>query len=195
MSELEGSTRIGHALGPHGVQGAVKVFVIGNPQALLKLPEVHVEGLGWRAVRRAQAMSPAVLLWLTGFEDRDAAARLRGLALHARDRDLPPLPEGEYYYHQLRGLPVLDPQGMALGTVHDVQDSGHQDLLVLRHAGDEALELESLELESLVPLQAPYVEVVTENGAPVRIVLDAPPGLLGGGEDAAPGGEDAPGDD
>ncbi len=51
-------------------------------------------------------------------------------------------------------------------------DAGHQDLLVVTHAGGEAL----------IPLQAPYVTVnLNAKGRPQSLSLtdDAPEGLLG----------------
>lgn len=156
--------RIGHVLGPQGLAGTVRLYVIGDPAQLLSLPRVQLEGLGWRKLRGVQRHGPGLLLELLGVEGREAAERLTGLAVYAHEDELPPLPEDEYYYHELRGLRVETPGGEVLGEVVDVQDGGHQDLLVVGRGGRTAL----------VPLQAPYV-VVRRGEA---VVLDAPPGLL-----------------
>ncbi|EYB66607.1 16S rRNA-processing protein RimM [Deinococcus phoenicis] len=172
MSAPAETTRLGHFLGPHGVQGGVKVYVLGDAEQLLALPRVWVEGRGWLRVRRADPLAPGVALHLAGITSREGAEDLRGLHLYAADADLPGLEEGRYYYHELRGLPVHAPDGERVAEVRDVVDAGHQDLLVVDHAGGEAF----------LPLQAPYV-VVRTNGAgrPDAIVLteDTPAGLLG----------------
>ncbi|ABF45780.1 MULTISPECIES: ribosome maturation factor RimM [Deinococcus] len=178
MNAPADTTRLGYFLGPHGVQGGVKVYVLGDPQQLLALPRVWVEGQGWLRVRRTEALAPGAVLHLAGITSREAAEALRGLNVYAADADLPPLEEGSYYYHELRGLPVRDANGQPLGEVRDVWDSGHQDLLVVSHAGGEAF----------LPLQAPYVLVQTgESGRPQAIALtaDAPAGLLGEGAEEA----------
>jgi 16S rRNA processing protein RimM len=61
--------------------------------------------------------------------DRTAAERLRGLALTVPRASLPPLPEGEVYWHDLIGLAVVAPSGEALGTVVDVANHGASDIL------------------------------------------------------------------
>ncbi|WP_027459739.1 ribosome maturation factor RimM [Deinococcus murrayi] len=179
MNPPPDTTRLGHFLGPHGVAGGVKVYVLGDPAHLLELPRVWVEGRGWLRVRRADPLAPGVALHLAGVTTREGAEALRGANLYAADADLPPLEEGTYYYHELRGLPVYGAAGERLGEVTDVQDAGHQDLLVVTHPAGE----------DFVPLQAPYVEVRLGEGGgrPQAIVLteDAPAGLLGDGAEEA----------
>ncbi|ACO45956.1 ribosome maturation factor RimM [Deinococcus deserti] len=169
-------TRVGHFLGPHGVQGGIKLYVLGSPEQVLKLPRVYVEDRGWLRVRRAEPLVPGVALHLAGITSREGAETLRGLNVYAADSDLPAPEEGVYYYHELRGLPVRDESGTPLGEVVDVEDSGHQDLLVVRHEGGD----------SFVPLQAPYVQVNLEGRQPVSLTLTAetPAGLLGDDEEA-----------
>ncbi len=170
----EDRIRVGHVLAPFGVSGAVKLYVIGAPQQLLDVPKFFVEGSGWLRVRSLDAHAAGMVVTFAGVSSREAAERLAGRAVFALESELAPLPEDEFYYHELRGLPVLDPSGERLGEVEDVMDTGHQDLLIVRHARGSAL----------VPLQAPYVELrrdTPESGgrAPLTaVVLDAPPGLL-----------------
>ncbi len=173
------TTRVGHLLGPAGLKGGVKLFVLGEAEQLLQLPRVWVEGWGWLRVRRTELLYPGVALFLGGIDTREGAADLRGANVYAHDGDLPPLEEGSYYYHQLRGLPVWQEQAGAeptlLGEVVDVLDMGHQDLLLVSHAYGE----------SQVPLQAPYVLVDAAGSQPTRIRLspDTPAGLLDGDGD------------
>lgn len=174
------TTRLGHLLGPHGVQGGVKLYVLGDPAQVEALERVYVERRGWLRVRRTEALAPGVVLHLAGVASREAAEELRGLHVYAADQELPALAEGSFYYHDLRGLTVYGAAGERLGEVQDVMDAGHQDLLIVSYG----------EGTSFVPLQAPYVEIDQEEGKPsaVRLTADAPGGLIG--PDAAPGGED-----
>ena len=156
--------RVGHLIAPLGVAGALRLFVIGDVERLLGVARLWVEGAGWLRVRSLERHGPGAALHLAGVDGREAAERLRGRQVFAHEAELSPLPEGEYYYHDLIGLAVRSPAGEALGTVTDVLDTGQQDLLVVSRGGGSAL----------VPLQAPYVEVRPHEA----IVLDAPPGLL-----------------
>ncbi|SMB91633.1 ribosome maturation factor RimM [Deinococcus hopiensis] len=171
MSVPENTTRLGHLLGPHGVQGGVKVYVLGDSEQVLALKRVWVENRGWLKVRRSEPLAPGVVLHLTGVITREGAEALRGAQLYAADADLPPLEEGSYYYHELRGLPVFDAGSTRLGEVTDVLDMGHQDVLAVTYAGGEGF----------LPLQAPYVVIrAGEGGRPAAVDLteDAPAGLL-----------------
>lgn len=178
MSAPAGTTRLGHLLGPHGVQGGLKLYVLGDPEQVLALPRVYVEKRGWLRLRRVEPSLPSPVLHLTGISTREAAEELRGLQVYAADSELPPLEEGSFYYHDLRGLSVLNAAGERLGEVVDVIDAGHQDLLVVDYGGGQ----------SFVPLQAPYVELPSLGGKPseVRMGPDTPAGLIGPDEtDAA----------
>ncbi|WP_261664112.1 ribosome maturation factor RimM [Deinococcus sp. Marseille-Q6407] len=171
MNAPENTTRVGYFLGPQGLKGGIKLFVVGEAEQLAELPRVWVEGWGWLKLRRTELTYPGIALFLSGIETREAAADLRGAQVYAHDNELPGLEEGSYYYHQLRGLPVLS-GGAQVGDVVDVMDMGYQDLLVVSHEYGE----------SQVPLQAPYVVIEEDDsGQPARILLteDTPAGLLG----------------
>ncbi|WP_425147219.1 ribosome maturation factor RimM [Deinococcus sp.] len=170
-------TRLGHLMAPHGLRGAMRLYVIGEAAQVLALKRLYVEELGWRRVASVQRLGLGLAVQLAGIDSREAAQELRGRQVYAHDRELPALDEGQYYYHELRGLPVRDAGGTHLGDVTDVQDMGVQDLLVVRHAGGEAL----------IPLQAPYVAV--RRG--LAIVLDgAPDGLISGEAETVPPSSD-----
>ncbi len=61
--------------------------------------------------------------------DRTAAERLRGTALTVPRSTLPPLGEGEYYHHDLIGLPAVSDAGTMLGAVVAVENFGAGDVL------------------------------------------------------------------
>ncbi|MFC6591291.1 ribosome maturation factor RimM [Deinococcus lacus] len=183
------TTRLGYCLGPQGLKGAVKIYVLGDLEQLLALGRVWVEGRGWLKIRQAEPLFPGVALHLAGVLTREQAADLRGAQVYAADAELPALEEGRYYYHQLRGLPVQDAQGAQEWEVEDVQDMGYQDLLVLRRRGGGET--------FFVPLQAPYVHIASdEAGVPAGVTLteETPEGLLDYGLDM-PDGPDLDGPD
>ncbi|WP_309570213.1 ribosome maturation factor RimM, partial [Deinococcus sp.] len=126
-------TLLGHLLGPHGVQGGVKVYVLGDPAQFKALKRVYVDERGWLSIRRLDMLAPGVALHLGGITNREGAEALRGLHVYAADAELPVPEAGVYYYHELRGLTLTGMDGELLGEVVDVQDMGPQDILVVRH--------------------------------------------------------------
>jgi len=144
---------------PYGLKGGIRLKTEAEPGVFAVLPRVYLEGRGLRAVSRVEFSGGEPVLYLLGVGDRSAAEALVGTEVYALVEDLPALPEGTYYHHELIGRPVFL-EGEPFGEVADLREAGAQDLLVIRKGLREFL----------VPLQAPYVEV-REGG----IYLVAPP--------------------
>ena len=79
------------------------------------------------------------VLKLEGVDSIDDAERYRGLELRIPESELPALPQGSFYYHQLVGLRVQGEDGCALGVVESILDAGAAPILVVRGAGEELL--------------------------------------------------------
>ena len=72
--------------------------------------------------------------------DRDQAAALKGAEVLVSRSDFPPGDEGEYYWSDLLGCEVRNPDGHALGRVFGVEDHGAHPLLRLhRPEGGERM--------------------------------------------------------
>ena len=69
---------------------------------------------------------------LEGWQDRDAARELIGTEIAIRSEQLAKLDNGEYYWHQLEGLAVVNAAGDDLGIVDRVMETGANDVLVVR---------------------------------------------------------------
>ena len=120
-----------------------------------------VKGVGSGRAREAR-------LALEGVQDRDAAQELKGLLVLGITENLEPLPEGEYYWHELVGCRVESREGRVIGTVREIWETGAHDVLVVE-AEDGRQHLISTARE-LVP------EIDPEAG---RIVIQSLPGALG----------------
>ncbi len=69
---------------------------------------------------------------LEGIEDREQARRLMGVDIAIYRDQLPPLPDGEFYWYDLIGLDVINRAGVALGKVIEVQETGANEVLVVQ---------------------------------------------------------------
>ena len=75
------------------------------------------------------------------FEDMhhiDTAQTLVECALYLPLDNLPELPEGEFYYHQVIGYSIIDMQKGKLGTLNNIYE-GNQDLIGMQYHGREVL--------------------------------------------------------
>lgn len=67
---------------------------------------------------------------LETIDDRDRALELKGSKVLIPVADLPRLPEGEYYHHELIGLTAVDVKGTVYGRINDILQTGANDVLV-----------------------------------------------------------------
>lgn len=140
---------IGEVVRPHGVAGEVKVAVA--PEYI----EALLEGVGRvylgprqkpYTVLNTRPHQGALLLLLEGVQSRNDAEALRGAQVYIRVGDLPPLPEGTYYVHDLLGLQVYDEDsGALLGELTEVLATGSNDVYVVRRPSGAELLLPALE--------------------------------------------------
>lgn len=73
-----------------------------------------------------------------GVDDRESASRWRDCLLKVERRSIP-LEEGEFFWDELIGMTVLTSEGMIIGEVEDIIETGSNDVYVVRGTGREYL--------------------------------------------------------
>jgi 16S rRNA processing protein RimM len=123
---------VGLVHGFHGLRGAVRVEVLSDdPDRFAVGSVLHVVGdhrpltITWTG-----AAKPGLLVRFEDLQTRESVDHLRDRYLEAAPSG--PLPEGSYYWHQLRGLDVATTSGEALGSVADVFRAGAAEVYVVR---------------------------------------------------------------
>jgi 16S rRNA processing protein RimM len=127
---------MGRVAAPFGVKGWVKVQPYSeDPDALMDFESWRV-GRGAQqtqyTVEAVQGHGHALVAKLAGIDDRDAAYALRGQDVSVARSDLPPPEENEFYWSDLIGLAALNRDGVELGKVTDVLETGANDVLVVQ---------------------------------------------------------------
>lgn len=79
-----------------------------------------------------RAHGKGVVARLAGVDDRDAAAPLIGATIAIRRAQLAELEPGEYYYADLEGLEVVTVEGVSLGQVDHLFETGANPVMVVR---------------------------------------------------------------
>jgi 16S rRNA processing protein RimM len=161
---------VGRLTGPHGLHGKVKVAPLsGDPSGLLAAKSIRVSGGTGAVAERefvvvtAHRAGGCAVFSLAGIDSARAAGTLTGASVSMRRGDLPPLPEDEFYWEDLTGCAVVDPEGNPLGEVAAVEPGPAHDWLVVRCAGGE---------ERLLPVVAAFLRSVD---VPRRRVVASPP--------------------
>lgn len=72
-----------------------------------------------------------ILVQVNGFDGREQVASLTNIEIGVPKEQLPELSEGEFYWHQLIGMQVVNQQGEALGEVTEILPTGSNDVLIV----------------------------------------------------------------
>ncbi len=73
----------------------------------------------------------AIVARLDGINDRDQAAGLMGWDIFISPEQLPKAAEGEYYWSDLIGLHVETIEGVSLGVVDSLLETGANDVVIV----------------------------------------------------------------
>jgi 16S rRNA processing protein RimM len=87
----------------------------------------------------------ALLVTFAGLNDGDAVGLLRNQMVFVKISDLPKLPEGEFYHHELIGINVVDEQGRPLGIISEILETGANDVYVVTNPEGEEILLPAIE--------------------------------------------------
>jgi 16S rRNA processing protein RimM len=118
----------------HGVHGEILMEVFTDfpnrlqPGAILYLgPEV-----GQLNLIKCRPHREGLLMTFEGYTTPEEIGQFRNQVLYVKADDRPPLPDGEYYHHQLLNLDVITDAGASLGVVTEILETGSSDVLVIR---------------------------------------------------------------
>jgi 16S rRNA processing protein RimM len=128
---------LGRIAGVFGVRGWVKVFSHTEPRdgILTYSPWTIGEEGGWRERRLLDGKphgGKGIVALLEGCGDRDQAALLIGRDIAVRRDWLPRLEQDDYYWSDLEGLRVQTLEGVELGVISHLFDTGANDVMVVK---------------------------------------------------------------
>lgn len=123
-----GYVAVGRVLGPFGLKGELRVQVLTDNDDRFKPKAKLWAGQQPVSILKSRAAPGYLYLTFKGFPDRDSTDKFRHALLQIPESELPPLPEGEYYRFQLIGLTVVGRDGVALGTLDEIIETGANDV-------------------------------------------------------------------
>jgi 16S rRNA processing protein RimM len=142
----------------HGVRGWLKIHSYTAPEAnifdyqpwWMKFPE------GWRRVEidQFQQVSKGFIAHIKGLDDRDEARSYCQREIEVPTASFPSAAEDEFYWHELEGLRVINLEGLFLGTVSGLMETGANDVLIVKPASGSVDQIERL---------IPYIDQVIDS--------------------------------
>jgi 16S rRNA processing protein RimM len=127
---------LGRISGAYGVKGWVKVYSETSPREnILAYAPWDLVRAGRRQrveVKDGRPQGRVLVAWLEGCDDRDAAEALVGSEIQVPRTRLPDdLAPGEYYWADLVGLRVETLDGVELGRITRLFETGANDVIVV----------------------------------------------------------------
>jgi 16S rRNA processing protein RimM len=137
---------IGFLRRPHGVQGEVIMDLHTDfPDRITPGRNVYVgekhESFTIGAVR---THGNGLLVKIRGFETPEQVGRFRNQWMYVKSTEVPALPEGKFYKHELIGLTVMLDDGNRLGILNEVLETGANDVYVVQKEDDKEILLPAI---------------------------------------------------
>ena len=157
---------VGKILTPRGISGKLDVQVetdfpqrfAANSRIYINRQPMTIESSEWHRGK--------LVIKLNAIDSVDDAQKLRGQFVEIHSSQLYPLPEDQYYHHQIIGLEVQTIQGETLGTIKEVLPGPSNDNYIV--AGPRG--------DILIPAIEDVVKSIDINKG--LMIIDAIEGLL-----------------
>ena len=133
---------VGRLLRPHGLHGEILMDIYTDfPERLKPGVRIYIgEDHRPTLIRSRRGHDAGFLIGFDSVVSQEEAGMLRNTIIYVKADELPGLPDGEFYHHQLLGLRVITDEGVYLGTLSGILDTGSNDVLIVRsEAGKEVL--------------------------------------------------------
>lgn len=156
---------VGRIAGLFGVRGWVKVFSHTQPldNILRYSPWLVLRDGQWLPMKplAGRIHGKGIVAHIEGCDDRDVAAALVGCDIAIVRSQLPRAEAGEIYWADLIGLKVVTLEGVELGVVDHLLETGANDVVVVRG-----------ERERLLPYVEQVIREVDLDGGLLRVDWD-----------------------
>jgi len=155
---------VGFVRRPHGVKGEMLMDVHTDFPERLKTGTTAFVGEDYQPVVLASRRPHAkgLLIRFRGIKTPEEAGLYRNTWVYVPTANRPPLPEGEYYHHQLIGLNVVTDENLELGALIDIIETGANDVYLIRDVNGK---------ETLLPAIPPVILDINLADRQIRVHL------------------------
>ena len=132
---------IGRLGKPHGLDGSVILYILTDfPERLKKgknvfIGDEHIPASIWSIQEHPRGF----IIKFKEFSQIDQIEKFKTQFVFVDGSELPPLPNGEYYHHELIGLNVFDNIGLKIGILMEVLETGANDVYVIKDENNKEI--------------------------------------------------------
>lgn len=135
---------LGYLADTHGIKGSLVIVVDADePTHYSKLKHLFIKKKNsylpyFIQSLKIQKNGEGIISFEDVKNDEEANA-LVGCTVHAPVSELPPLKDGQFYFHELNGSKIVDEKLGELGTITEVFDTEFQSIVSFDHQGQEVM--------------------------------------------------------
>lgn len=163
--------QIGEIVNTHGIKGEIKVIPLtDDPTRFENLDWIYLDKKGILEIYNiagVKYVKNMVILKLEGIDNPDEAEALKGSFLLIDRKNAIKLPENSYFICDLIGMQVQDDNGVVLGKLNNILQTGSNDVYVVRKENGS---------EILIPALKSVVREVSIQTGIMKVTI--PEGLL-----------------
>lgn len=133
---------IGRLRRPHGIAGEINMEILTDFPERIRARRIVFVGEEHEKMRltHVRKHDRALLVTFEGYDTDAAVGRLRNRIVYTRAENLPELPDGEYYHHQLLGMRVISTDEKEVGFLSEIMETGANDVYLIQSPdGQETL--------------------------------------------------------
>lgn len=163
MTNTQQWVAMGYIKGVFGVKGWLKIAANTEyTDSLLDYPEWLLSKDGKTLTVNIEAgklVGDELQVKIEGINDRDQAFQLRGYTIEIPREEFAPTEDDEYYWADLVGMQVINKEGINLGTIKNLMETGANDVLIIN--GEHG--------QILIPFVSQYVENVDTESKTITV--------------------------
>ena len=135
---------LGKVAATHGIKGQLRIVPYsGSGETFLALKSVLLRNASGKTDEHELAAVSShgrkVLVALKGYTDINQVIPFVGSEVLIKREQLPPVEEGEFYWHDLIGMKVVTDTGRHLGILESIIETGSNDVYVVTSGKQEIL--------------------------------------------------------
>lgn len=138
---------VGRLRRPHGLRGEILMEIYTDfPQRLragtrLYIGDAHIP----MTIAALRGHNNGLLITFRDVKSPDEAGKYRNTLVFVRADDRPPLPDGEFYHHEVIGLKVVNESDEELGILAEILITGANEVYVVKRSDGRELLLPAIE--------------------------------------------------
>lgn len=148
----------------HGIKGFITINSYTEPRDnILRYTDWHAFiDQQWQRLELShiEVTNKHLLVQVAGYQEREQIASLTNKEIGVSKEQLPTLAIGEFYWHQLIGMNVVDQQGSVLGEVVEILATGSNDVLIVK--GEKRLLIPYLPGRSVVNVDLHQRQIIVD---------------------------------